>query len=55
MHAFFRNLLLGFLVATAFAAVSGTTAGADAVPSGVLAAPECPAGTNWDAVLKRCR
>ena len=55
MRAFFRNLLLSFLVAAAFPAVSGTTAGADAAPSGVLAAPDCPAGTNWDALLQRCR
>ncbi len=55
MRAFFRNLLLSFLVAAAFPAASGTIAAADATPSNVLAAPDCPAGTNWDAVLQRCR
>ena len=54
MRAFFRNLLLSFLVAAAFGAVSGTVA-ADTAPSSVLAGPDCPAGTNWDAVLQRCR
>jgi hypothetical protein len=55
MRAFFRNLLLSSLVTAAFAGVSGTIATADATPSTVLAGPDCPAGTNWDAVLQRCR
>jgi hypothetical protein len=55
MRAFFRNLLLSFLVTGAFAGVSGTIAAADTAPSSVLAGPDCPAGTNWDAVLQRCR
>jgi hypothetical protein len=55
MRAFFRNVLLSFLVAAAFPVASGTVAGADAVRHDVLAGPYCPAGTNWDAVLRKCR
>ena len=55
MRAFVRNLVLSFLITAAFPIVDGSVAGAnDAGRSGVIAAPECPAGTNWDAVLKRC-
>ena len=55
MRAFFRNLLLCVLITGAFPVIDGSVAGAsDAGRSGVIAAPECPAGTNWDAVLRRC-
>jgi hypothetical protein len=55
MRTFFRNLILSFLVAAAFPVASGTVAGAEAAQHDVLASPNCPAGTNWDAVLQRCR
>jgi hypothetical protein len=56
MRTFFRSLMLSFLITAAFPVLDGTAASTgDAARSGVLAAPDCPTGTNWDAVLKRCR
>lgn len=56
MRAFFRSLLLSVLITGAFPILDGTAASTgEAARSGVLSAPDCPAGTNWDAVLKRCR
>lgn len=56
MRALFRSMLLGFLITAALPVLDGTAATtAEAARTGVLAAPNCPTGTNWDAVLKRCR
>lgn len=55
MRTSFRNLILSLLVAAAFPIASGTVAGAEAARPDTSAGPLCPAGTNWDAVLHRCR
>jgi hypothetical protein len=57
-----RKALLGFFLVAGSAGLMSTAglmahgpAGANAAPVHVTNTPNCPAGTNWDAVLNRCR
>jgi hypothetical protein len=56
----FRRIALGTLVAVAFPVSLASFTVFAAVPTGAAAivateTPSCPNGTNWDAVLLRCR
>jgi hypothetical protein len=54
----FRRIALGTLVAVAFPVSLASFTVFATVPTVANVAtetPSCPAGTNWDAVLLRCR
>jgi hypothetical protein len=54
----FRRIALGTLVAVAFPISLASFTAFAAAPTGTVVAtetPSCPNGTNWDAVLLRCR